>query len=61
MSFLPRKMVERELSDESLFEIKILDEKIPPMQNYTIYKSTSPKRKLIQRWLNEVNALASIE
>ena len=32
MFFLPRKMVERELSDESLFEIKILDEKIPPMQ-----------------------------
>lgn len=55
-AFVPRKMVEHELSNELLFEVTILDEKIPPMLNYTIYKSTSPKRKLIQQWLNEVTA-----
>ena len=55
-AFVPRKMVEKELSNELLFEIEIVDEKIPPMNNYVIYKSTSPKRKLIQQWLNEVAA-----
>ena len=56
-AFIPRKMVEQELSDELLFEVTILDEKIPPMKNYVIYKSTSPKRKLIQKWLNEVRVV----
>lgn len=55
-AFVPRKMVEKELSNELLFEIEIVDEQIPPMNNYVIYKSTSPKRKLIQQWLNEVAA-----
>lgn len=53
-AFVPRKMVEQELSDELLFEVTILDEKIPPMKNYAIYKFTSPKRKLIQQWLNKI-------
>ena len=55
-AFVPRKLVEKELSNELLFEIEIVDEQIPPMNNYVIYKSTSPKRKLIQQWLNEVAA-----
>ena len=53
-AFVPRKMVEQELSNESLFEVTILNEEIPSMKNYVIYKPTSPKRKLIQQWLNEV-------
>ena len=53
-AFVPRKMVEQELSNELLFEVTILNEEIPSMKNYVIYKPTSPKRKLIQQWLNEV-------
>ena len=53
-AFVPRKMVEQELAHELLFEVAILDEKIPPMKNYVIYKSTFSKRNLVQQWLNEV-------
>ena len=52
-AFLPRGLIRRELRDGALLEIPILDDKIPTMKNYVIYKQESPKSGVVRQWMNE--------
>lgn len=52
-TFLPLKLIKRELEDGSVLEIPIMNGTIPPLKNYVIYKQKSNKFGVIQKWLNE--------
>ncbi len=52
-TFLPRKIIEPEINNGSIIEIPVLDGKIPPVQNYVIYKKEDEKSNALQKWLNK--------
>lgn len=52
-TFLPRKIIEPEIKNGSVIEIPVLDGKIPPVQNYIIYKKEAQKSNAVQKWLNK--------
>lgn len=52
-TFLPRKIVRREIAEGTVVEVPLLDGEIPPVQNYVIYKHEHPKSSSVQKWLDE--------
>jgi LysR family transcriptional repressor of citA len=52
-AFLSRKLVEAEINNSRLIEIPVIDWKIPPLQNFVIYKKNSQKISSITKWLNQ--------
>jgi LysR family transcriptional repressor of citA len=52
-AFLSRKLVEAEIKDGTLIEIPISDWKMPPVQNFVIYKKNSQKISSIMEWLDQ--------
>jgi LysR family transcriptional repressor of citA len=56
-AFLSRKLVETEIQNGSLIEIPVVDWKIPPVQNFVIYKKNNPKNSSIMKWLDRFAVL----
>jgi LysR family transcriptional repressor of citA len=52
-AFLSRKLVEAEIRNGRLIEIPVIGWKIPPVQNFVIYKKNSPKTSSIMKWLDQ--------
>jgi LysR family transcriptional repressor of citA len=52
-AFLSRKLVEAEIKNGGLIEIPISNWKMPPVQNFVIYKKNSQKISFITKWLDQ--------
>jgi LysR family transcriptional repressor of citA len=52
-AFLSRKLIEAEIKNGKLIEIPIIDWKIPPVQNFVIYKKNSQRIFSIMKWLDQ--------
>jgi LysR family transcriptional repressor of citA len=52
-AFLSRKLIEAEIKNGKLIEIPIIDWKIPPVQNFVIYKKNSQRISSIMKWLDQ--------
>jgi LysR family transcriptional repressor of citA len=52
-AFLSRNLVEAEIENGRLIEIPISNWKIPPVQNFVIYKKNSQKISSILKWLDQ--------
>ncbi|MDR1972670.1 MAG: LysR family transcriptional regulator [Treponema sp.] len=50
-TFLPKRLVEKEIAEGSILEIPLLDGSIPPVQNYLIHKQEHPKSETIRKWI----------
>jgi LysR family transcriptional repressor of citA len=56
-TFFPKKLVQREVDDGSIIEIPILDDDVPPIKNFVIYRQDSCKTDTIRKWLQEFSLL----
>jgi LysR family transcriptional repressor of citA len=52
-AILSRKLVEAEIEAGKLIEIPIIDWKIPPLQNFVIYKKNNRNISSITKWLDQ--------
>ena len=52
-AFLSRKLVEAEIKNGGLIEIPVSNWKMPPVQNFVIYKKNSQKISFITKWLDQ--------
>jgi LysR family transcriptional repressor of citA len=52
-AILSRKIVEAEIKTGKLIEIPIIDWKIPPLQNFVIYKKNNRNISSITKWLDQ--------
>jgi LysR family transcriptional repressor of citA len=51
-AFLSRKLIEAEIKNGRLIEIPIINWKMPPVQNFVMYKKNSQRISLIMKWLD---------
>ena len=56
-AFLPKRLIESELSCGKLLEIPILDDTLPALQNYIIYRHEHPKTNAIKKWIDAFNPM----
>ena len=52
-TFLPRMLILSELNDGTVTEIPVTGGKIPPVQNFIIYRHEHPKSNTIKIWMEE--------
>jgi hypothetical protein len=52
-TFLPRKLILSEFNDGTVTEIPVTGGKIPPVQNFIIYRHEHPKSNTIKIWMDE--------
>ena len=50
-TLLARKLVERQLASGELREVPVLDEKIPPVQYYLVYRKENARQLAVREWL----------
>ncbi|PKK39499.1 hypothetical protein ABB02_01213 [Clostridiaceae bacterium JG1575] len=58
-TFLPQKLVERELASGTLLSVPLLGESLPPLDNYLIYKKESKKKEGIEQWVHWFQAAST--
>ncbi len=61
-TFLPKKLVEKELEEGTLLNIPLIGAQLPPLENYIIYKRDNQKHATICHWIKWLrNALQAPE
>lgn len=50
-TFLPKKLVEKELEEGSLINIPLIGDQLPPLENYIIYKRNNKRHATICHWI----------
>lgn len=50
-TFLPKKLVEKELQEGTLINIPLIGNQLPPLENYIIYKRDNEKHATICHWI----------